>query len=142
MKHVADILNTKGSEVWTITPHQNVFDALSLMAEKEIGALLVMQDDKLRGIFTERDYARKIILKGLSSKSCVVGDIMTSKVLCVTPEHSVDECLALMTDGRLRHLPVIDHKKVVGLISIGDLVKITIEDQQFIIEQMQSYISG
>ena len=142
MKQVKDILGTKGGAIWSITPGQNVFDALSLMAEKDISALLVMEEGKLCGIFTERDYARKIILKGLSSKSCTVSDIMTPKVLCVSPTHSVDECLALMTDGRIRHLPVLEHKQVVGMVSIRDLAEATIEDQQILIEQLKNYISG
>ncbi len=112
------------------------------MAEKEVGALLVMDGDKLVGIVTERDYARKIILEGKSSKSATIEEVMTRQVLCASPERTVDECMALMTDKRARHLPVVDHKKVVGIVSIGDLVKAVISEQQVLIDQLQHYISG
>jgi len=119
-----------------------VFDSLQLMAEKEIGALLVMDEDRLVGIVTERDYARKVILEGKSSKSSLVAEVMTKQVLCVTPERTVDECMALMTDKRARHLPVLDHKRVIGILSIGDLVKATLSEQQVLIDQLEHYISG
>jgi IMP dehydrogenase len=112
------------------------------MADKGIGALLVMNGDKLVGIVTERDYARKVILEGKSSKDSTVKEVMTTKVLCVSPERTVDECMALMTDKRARHLPVLDHKHVVGVVSIGDLVKAVISEQQVLIDQLQHYISG
>jgi len=112
------------------------------MADKGVGALLVMDDEKLVGIVTERDYARKIILAGKSSRTSAVRDVMTRKVLCVTPDRAVDECMALMTDKRARHLPVVEHKRVVGVISIGDLVKAMISEQQFLIDQLQHYIAG
>ena len=142
MKTVRDILNSKGHEVWSVTSADSVFEAVKLMAEKSVGALLVMDEGKLVGIITERDYARKIILAGKSSRNCVVGDVMTRKVLCVTPERAVDECMALMTDQRARHLPVLEQKQVIGVISIGDLVKAMISEQQFLIDQLQHYISG
>jgi len=142
MKQVRDILNSKGHEVWSVHSGSSVFDSLKLMAEKGVGSLLVMDDGKLVGIITERDYARKIILEGKSSRSSSVRDIMTTKVLCVTPDRTVDECMALMTDQRARHLPVIDQKQVIGVISIGDLVKARISEQQFLIDQLQSYIAG
>jgi len=142
MKLVSDILNSKGHEIFAVEPDDTVFDSLQLMADKGIGALLVMNGDKLVGIVTERDYARKIILEGKSSKDSTVKEIMTTKVLCVSPERTVDECMALMTDKRARHLPVLDHKHVVGVVSIGDLVKTLISEQQILIDQLQHYISG
>ena len=141
-KLVSDILESKGREVWAVKPDDTVFDSLQLMAEKEIGALLVMEGDRLVGIVTERDYARKVILEGKSSKSSSVAEVMTNRVLCVTPERTIDECMALMTDKRARHLPVLDHKRVVGVISIGDLVKTLINEQKVLIDQLQHYISG
>ena len=137
-----DILREKGRAVWAVKPTDTVLEALGVMAEHDIGAVLVLDDDKLVGVFTERDYARKVVLAGRSSKESQVREIMTSQVICVTPDRSVDECMALMTNKRLRHLPVLDHKHVVGIVSIGDLVKATIDDQQFTITQLQSYIAG
>lgn len=142
MKIVGDILDSKGHEVWSVKPDDTVFDSLKLMAAKEVGALLVLDEDRLVGIVTERDYARKVILEGKSSKSSSVAEVMTPRVLCVTPERTVDECMALMTDKRARHLPVVDHKRVVGVVSIGDLVKALISEQQVLIDQLQNYISG
>ena len=141
-KLVSDILDSKGHEVWSVKPDDTVFDSLQLMAEKGIGALLVMDGDRLVGIVTERDYARKVILEGKSSKTSSVAEVMTTRVLCVTPERTIDECMALMTDKRARHLPVLDHKRVIGIISIGDLVKTMISEQQVLIDQLQHYISG
>jgi len=142
MRSVKDVLKSKGNDVWAVKPDDTVFDTLKLMAEKEIGALLVMEGDKLVGIVTERDYARKVILEGKSSQTSSVAEVMTKKVLCVTPTQTIDECMALMTDKRARHLPVLDHKHVVGVISIGDLVKATIYEQKVLIDQLQNYISG
>jgi len=142
MKLVSDILNSKGHEIFAVKPDDTVFDSLQVMADKGIGALLVMNGDKLVGIVTERDYARKVILEGKSSKDTTVKEVMTTKVLCVSPERTVDECMALMTDKRARHLPVLDHKHVIGVVSIGDLVKTLISDQQILIDQLQHYISG
>ncbi len=141
-KLVSDILDSKGHEVWAVKPDDTVFDSLQLMASKEIGALLVLEGDRLVGIVTERDYARKVILEGKSSKTSSVAEVMTTRVLCVTPERTIDECMALMTDKRARHLPVLDHKRVIGVISIGDLVKTMISEQQVLIDQLQHYISG
>jgi CBS domain-containing protein len=138
---VADILRDKGSEVFTIGPDEIVLNALTTMAEKGIGALLVMNDDKLVGILSERDYARKIALEGRSSRESKVSEIMSQKVLCVKPEQTVQECMALMSDKRARHLPVVDHKKVIGVVSIGDLVKNVIAEQQFEIQALQHYIT-
>lgn len=142
MQTVNDILIHKGRDVWSVTPDTTVLDALRMMSEKEIGALLVMRDDHLTGIFTERDYARKVVLEGKSSRNTAVQEVMTTRVLCASPERTVEECMALMADKRARHLPVLDHKRVVGIISIGDLVKAIIHEQQFVIEQLQQYIAG
>jgi CBS domain-containing protein len=143
MKSVAQILRSKPDQrVETITPSASVFDAVKLMAEKSIGALLVMEEAQIVGIITERDYARKIVLMGRSSKDTPVRDIMTSPVMYVGPEETNEECMALMTDNRLRHLPVVDQGKLIGLISIGDLVKDIISEQKFIIEQLEHYITG
>jgi len=142
MKTVQEILKTKGHDIWAVKPDDTVFDAVKLMADKGAGALLVMEGEKLVGIVSERDYARKIILEGKSSRESAVSEVMTRKVLCVSPERTVDECMALMTDKKIRHLPVVDHKRVVGVISIGDLVKAMISEQQILIDQLQHYISG
>jgi CBS domain-containing protein len=142
MQSVKDILNSKGSEVWSVKPDDTVFNAIKMMADKGIGALLVMDEDKLVGIVTERDYARKVVLEGKSSREAAISEVMTTKVLCVTPERTIDECMALMTDKRIRHLPVLEHKQVVGFVSIGDLVKAVISEQKILIDQLQHYISG
>jgi len=143
MKSAAQILKTKPEQtVHTVSPSTSVFDAVRRMAEKNIGALLVMEDVKIVGIFTERDYARKIVLMGLSSKETPVRDIMTSPVMYVRPDQTNEECMALMTDNRVRHLPVMDSGKLIGLISIGDLVKDIIAEQKFTIQQLEHYIMG
>jgi len=142
MKTVAQLLRTKRNEVLSISPEAPVFEALGVMADKNVGALLVVDGESLVGIFSERDYARKVVLRGKSSKETPVREIMSSRVLYVRPEQSVDECMALMTDKRVRHLPVLDQAKVVGVISIGDVVKAKIEEQEFVIEQLQNYITG
>jgi CBS domain-containing protein len=143
MKHVAEILKSKAEQtVHTITPSASVFDAIKVMAEKGIGALLVIEDLKIVGIITERDYARKIVLMGRSSKETPVHDIMTSPVMYVRPDQTNEECMALMTDNRVRHLAVMDKGELIGLISIGDLVKDIISEQKFVIEQLEHYIMG
>ena len=139
---VREILGSKGHEVFSVGPENTVFDAVKMMSDKNIGALLVMEGEKLVGIFSERDYARKVILEGRFSKDTLVRDVMTRSVLCVPPDRTVDECMALMTDKRTRHLPVVDKKHVVGMVSIGDLVKSIISEQKFMIDQLQHYISG
>ena len=136
------ILDSKGNELFSVGPNEMVYDAIKLLSEKGIGSLLVMEGDRLIGIITERDYARKVILAGKSSKTTPVRAIMTSPVLYVGPEETLDACMALMTEKRTRHLPVIADNKVIGLVSIGDLVKAIISEQQFIIEQLQRYITG
>src|SRR5213083_3650213 len=141
MKTVAQLLRTKGQQVLSVAPDIPVFEALEVMAEKNVGALLVVEGERLVGIFSERDYARKVILKGKSSKETPVREIMSSHVLYVRPEQTLEDCMALMTDKRVRHLPVLEEGKVVGVISIGDVVKALIDEQQFIIEQLQNYIT-
>ncbi|MEO8629621.1 MAG: CBS domain-containing protein [Betaproteobacteria bacterium] len=140
MKTVKEILNSKRYSLLSITPSETVLDALKLMAEKEVGALIVLEDERLVGIFSERDYARKVILFGKASKDTLVREIMTQKVVCVRPEQSVEDCMALMTDKRVRHLPVLQDKHIVGVISIGDVVKEVISEQRFVIEQLEHYI--
>jgi CBS domain-containing protein len=143
MKIVAHILNSKPEQtVHTITPAASVFDAVKQMAEKSIGALVVIEGEKVVGIITERDYARKIILMARSSKETPVRDIMTASVMYVRPDQTSEECMVLMTENRLRHLPVLDGGKLIGLISIGDLVKDIISEQKFIIQQLEHYITG
>lgn len=142
MQFAKHLIELKGGNLITIDPNSSVFDAIKIMADNHIGALPVMEDDKLVGIITERDYARNVILKGKSSKVTPIKDIMTSNVLCAKLNHSLEECMALMTDKRVRHLPVIDNGKVIGIISIGDLVKSIISEQKFMIEQLEHYISG
>lgn len=142
MKTVQQLLEQKGREAFTIGPDASVFDALERMAEKEVGALLVTEETKPVGLISERDYARKVILKGRASKDLRVRAIMTARVICARPEQTLEECMAVMTDKRVRHLPVVDGGTVAGLVSIGDLVKAIIAEQQFVIEQLESYISG
>jgi CBS domain-containing protein len=143
MTAVADILKSKGDAVvHTVGPDDSVFDALKRMADKGIGALIVMEGDRIVGIVTERDYARKIALKGRTSALTLVRDVMTTSVMFVKPTQTSEECMALMTDNRLRHLPVVKDDKLIGLISIGDLVKDIISEQKFVIEQLEHYITG
>jgi len=142
MTTVRDILRAKGNQIWRVSPDTTVFSALELMAEKNVGALVVLDGENLAGIFSERDYARKIILKGKASKETSVEEIMTSDVTTVRPGQSVDECMALMTDKRIRHLPVFEGEKLIGLISIGDVVKAVISEREFIIQQLEHYITG
>jgi len=143
MTVVAKILQSKsGAPVYSIGPSDSVFDALRLMADKGIGALLVMEGDAIAGIFTERDYARKIALMGRISTVTQVKDVMTSAVLFVRPDQTSEECMQIMSSHRLRHLPVVDNGKAVGMISIGDLVKDIISEQKYIIEQLEQYIVG
>ena len=142
MKTVEQVLEGKAHKLLSISPEATVFDALKVMAERDVGALVVLEDEKLIGIFSERDYARKIILHGKSSRDTKVRDIMTTRVVCVQPRQVVEECMALMTEKRVRHLPVVDGKKVIGVISIGDVVKEMLSEQKFIIEQLEQYIMG
>ena len=142
MGTVKQILETKGKEMFTITPDTSVYHALELMVEKNVSALLVMENDKLAGIFTERDYARKVVLKGKKSKETEISEIMTRDLITVSPESTIDECMALMTGKYIRHLPVVVDDKLSGIISIGDVVRRIIEDQKLIIGHMEQYIAG
>jgi CBS domain-containing protein len=140
MKNLKQLLSAKGGQVHTIRPDAKVFEALQLMAQKDVGALLVMDGSRLAGILSERDYARKVILHGKSSQDIAVRDIMTSDVVRVDPERTVEECMSLMTQRRIRHLPVCEGEKLVGVVSIGDLVKEVIAEQEQTIRQLESYI--
>jgi CBS domain-containing protein len=142
MTTVRIVLNAKDKNIWSIAPDATVFDAIKIMAEKNIGALLVMKNEKVVGIFSERDYARKIVLKGESSHTTAVKDVMTSGVFSVNPEQSIDECMALMTNKHVRHLPVIENGNLIGLISIGDVVKAIISEHEYTIKQLENYITG
>lgn len=139
---VADILKTKGNAVWSIAPDASVFQALQIMAEKNVGALLVMEQDRLVGLVSERDYARKIVLLGRNSNETPVREIISARLVTVGPEATVPECLRLMTGNRIRHLPVLDERGVTGVISIGDLVNWIMNMQRIKIDQLQKYISG
>jgi CBS domain-containing protein len=142
MKTIGDLLKVKGRQVWSIGASASVFEALQLMAEKDIGALAVVEGDRLVGIFSERDYARKIILLGRSSSTTAVSDVMTSRVAVLDPARTIEEAMALMTDKRLRHLPVMVGGELAGMISIGDLVKEIISEREFVIAQLENYIYG
>jgi CBS domain-containing protein len=142
MYTVKHLLQEKGGQVWSIAPQATVYEALELMAQKNIGALLVLEGGKVVGMFTERDYARKIVLQGRSSKTTTVGELMITNVLYVRPDDSIEDCMALMTDKRLRHLPVMDGERLVGIVSIGDIVKAVISDREFRIRELEHYITG
>jgi len=142
MKLVQHLLDAKGRDVISVTADVSVLDAIKLMAEKTVGSLLVMQGDELQGIMTERDYARKVIIKGRSSETTEVGEIMTADVCSATSQQTVNDCMALMDNLKIRHLPVVDDGKVTGMLSIGDLVQAIISDQQEEIQQLEQYISG
>ena len=139
---ISTLLHHKTATLWSIAPEATVFEAIKLMAEKNIGSLLVMSGDRLTGVFTERDYTRKIALQGKSSKDTRVREIISSQFVSVTPHHSIEDCMKLMTENRVRHLPVLDGEKVVGLVSIGDLVNWIISAQNAAIAQMEQYIAG
>lgn len=136
------VLRQKKPEVWSVTPETSVYDALVLMANKQIGALPVLSGSKLAGVFSERDYARKVILMGRSSKDTRIAEIMTAPAISVTPEHTVDACMRLMTDHRVRHLPIVQDQKLIGIVSIGDLVNWIITKQEETIHQLHEYIAG
>lgn len=142
MKSVSQLLEEKDYDIWSVSPDSSIFDGLKLMAEKNIGALLVVDSGNLIGVFSERDYARKIALKGKTSHETSVREIMTKKVASVRPDQSIQECMELMTEKHIRHLPVLENEQLVGVISIGDVVKAVISEQAFIIEQLENYIAG
>jgi len=142
MIKVKDILDKKGRQFWFVGPENTVYEALELMASKDVGALMVVEKNRLIGMLSERDYSRKIILRGLSSKSSLVGDLMSKEVIGVNPESTIDDCMALMTNKRVRHLPVLEKNMIVGIISIGDVVNSIIQDQHIIIKDLENYIYG
>jgi len=142
METVRQLLDKKGHEVWSVHPDDSVFDAVKKMADKNIGSLVVLMDDQIVGIITERHYARRVILEGTSSPEMPVRDIMATPVVCARTDQTISECMAVMTEKRVRHLPVVDQKGLVGWVSIGDLVKSIIADQEFTIEQLIHYIQG
>ena len=142
MTTVGNLLTIKGREIWSIAPDNSVFQALEMMAEKNVSGLLILENDKLVGIFTERDYARKLILKGRLSKDTKVSDLMTKDVLYVEIQNTIEDCMNLMTKKRVRHLPVFDNGQLIGILTIGDLVKQIISEQQTAIHQLENYISG
>jgi CBS domain-containing protein len=139
---ISEILSHKGNAAWSISPEATVFEAIQLMAEKNVGAVLVSENDKLVGILSERDYARKVVLKGKASKTAKVKEILSRDVIHVSPQHTVEECLRLMTDRHIRHLPVLEDDRIVGVVSIGDLVNWVISAQHTTISQLQTYITG
>lgn len=143
MKTVQQLLETKGNVILSVSPDTMVYDALVIMANHHVGALVVLENDgHLAGIFSERDYAREVVLKGKTSKTTKISEVMSTTVITVRPDQLVDECMELMSGKRVRHLPVIENERVVGVLSIGDLVKETIAYQQFLIQQLESYIQG
>lgn len=139
---IREILSHKGSNVWSVTPESTVLEAIQMMADKNVGALLVTKEGRLLGVLSERDYTRKIVLKGRSSKDTPVRDILSGHVVSASPDHTVDECLRLMTEHRIRHLPVMDGTTILGVISIGDLVNCIISAQSSTIQQLETYITG
>jgi len=142
MKTIHQVLGCKALSIVSITPDTLIYDALVIMAEKHIGALLVLEGDHLAGIFSERDYAREVALKGRSSRTSYIKEVMTTNVITVSPKDTVEECMSLMSGKRIRHLPVVEDGKVIGILSIGDLVKETIAEQEALIKQLESYIQG
>lgn len=142
MKTASQVLQDKGHQIISIRPDRSVYDALHVLAEHRIGALLVFDDDQLVGIFSERDYAREVVLHGRDAKTTAVADLMTANVVTVTPCQPIDACMKIMSDMRIRHLPVMDNNRVVGMLSIGDCVKETIREQEFVIQQLEHYIQG
>ena len=142
MTTIAQLLNAKGKQIWSVEPKATIFQALEIMSEKGIGALLVMEDGKLTGIFSERDYARKVILKGKSSKETPVGELMTKKVFYIDSQKTINDCMAMMTAKRIRHVPVIEDNQVMGIVTIGDVVNQIISEQEVTINHLENYITG
>lgn len=142
MQTVSQLLQAKGHDVWAVGPDTSVYDAIKIMTDKDIGALIVREGANTVGLMSERDYVRNVVLEGRSSQETAVREIMTPRVVCARPDQTLEECMAVMTEKRVRHLPVMDENQLHGIISIGDLVKAMIEEQQFIIEQLVHYING
>ena len=142
VKSARQLLEAKGSDVWSVHPDTAVYDAIEMMADRGVGALMVIDGGALVGVISERDYARKVILRGRSSKDTAVKDIMTARVVYARPDQTVEDCMGLMTEKRIRHLPIMDGNELLGVLSIGDLVKNMLAEQQFVIEQLEQYISG
>jgi CBS domain-containing protein len=142
MKTIGEILQTKGSEVWTISPETIVFDALKIMADKNVGALVVLDGAEVAGVLSERDYARKVILHGKSSRELKAREIMSTNVYFVSPQENIEDCMALFTNKRVRHLPVLQNNQLIGIISIGDVVKAVIAEQEYTIKHLENYITG
>jgi|SRR5436190_1875044 len=142
MGKVREILKTKGTSVFSVGPGVTVYQAIEEMCNRNIGGLLIVENEKLTGIFTERDYARKLILKGKSSKDTLISELMTANPITVSPESTIEECMRIMSQKKIRHLPVVDHEKLVGVISIGDVVRQIMEDQRSIIEHLEHYITS
>ena len=142
MHTVRQILHSKGSDIWSIAPQETAYKALQTMADKDIGVLLVIDGKKLVGIFSERDYARKVILKGKSSKETAVGDLMTLEVYYINPDATMEDCMALMTAKQIRHLPVMEDDKLIGVVTLGDVVNQVISDQKVTIQELEKYITG
>jgi CBS domain-containing protein len=142
MKKIRNILENKGHQVYSVSPETSVYDALQVMMERNISSLLIMENEILKGIFTERDYARKLVLMGRSSKETPIGEIMTANLFTITPSETIDHCMEMMSTHKIRHLPVIDNNRVTGMVSIGDVVKFIIEDQKRTIQQLENYIAS
>jgi CBS domain-containing protein len=142
MRTVREILNKKGNLIWSVTPEATVYEALQLMAEKEAGAVLVIENDKIKGILSERDYARKVVLHGKFSKDTSVNDIMSDKVIYVEPSQSIEECMSIMINKKIRHLPVLENNKLAGIISIGDVVEAVLEEKESVIGELTRFIQG
>ena len=139
---VKQILHTKGKEIWSVGPQATVYEALELMSEKNVGALVVIEKGSLVGIFSERDYARKVILQKRSSQNVTVGELMTRKVFYLEPQSTIEDCMTLMTDKHIRHLPILENERLIGIVTTGDLVKQIIADQEFTIQQLEKYVQG
>lgn len=142
MDTVQDVLDSENGQIWTIESHETVFDAIQKMAQQDIGSLVVMEGSAIAGILTERHYAREVFLKGRRSPTTPIREVMSTNVICALPERTIDECMALMSDKHIRHLPIVEDETLVGIVSMGDLVRSKIADQKFVIDQLINYIHG